>query len=49
MKTASAPVAWIFLKSASYDDAFGSQASKPAILIPSDSAAFRKFVATPRP
>ena len=49
MKTASAPVAWIFLNSASYDDAFGSYASKPAISIPSDFAAFWKFVATPRP
>ena len=49
MKTASAPVALILLKSASYDDAFGSHASKPAILMPSDFAAFWKFVATPRP
>ena len=49
MKTPSAPVAWIFLNSDSYDDAFGSNASKPAISIPSDLAAFWKFVATPRP
>ena len=49
MKTASAPVAWIFLKSASYDDAFGSNAANPATLMPSDFAAFWKFVATPRP
>ena len=40
MKTASAPVALMLLKSASYDDAFGSNAPNPAILMPSDFAAF---------
>ena len=49
MKTPSAPVAWIFLKIASYEEAFGSYEAKPAISMPSDFAAFWKFVATPRP
>ncbi len=32
--------AWIFLNSASYEEAFGSHAAKPAISMPSDFAAF---------
>src|SRR4051794_16829393 len=49
MKTASAPVALMLLYKASYDDAFGSNDEKPATLMPIDSTAFLKFVATPRP
>src|SRR5581483_12521334 len=46
--TACAPDFLILSAVASYDDAFASQAVKPTTLIPSLTAAFLVFVATPR-